>query len=132
MPNSKLKCSECVRLGKSCVTLSWSSLDKTREEYQKKVDEDEKLLAEVISRLLRNKKILRQAEKRARDKTLCLASDLTAEGDSMDAEEVDCPAASIGMEFSPAMWGTLGLLDSVVSSHGKSDPGPSSGVVGNH
>jgi hypothetical protein len=50
--------------------MSWESLDRTRDEYQKKVDEDEKLLATVISRLLRNKKILKQAEERARKKAL--------------------------------------------------------------
>jgi hypothetical protein len=41
-----------------------------------KVDIDKKLLAEVIVRLLRNKKILAQAEERARKKTLYLASEL--------------------------------------------------------
>jgi hypothetical protein len=33
-------------------------LDKTRAKYEKKVEEDEKLLLDVIARLLRNKKIL--------------------------------------------------------------------------
>jgi hypothetical protein len=38
--------------------MSWVSLDKTRKEYKKKVEADKKLLAEVISRLMQNKKIL--------------------------------------------------------------------------
>jgi hypothetical protein len=38
MPNSCLKCSECTRLGWACVNMSWALLDKTREEYKKKVD----------------------------------------------------------------------------------------------
>lgn len=118
MPESRLKCAECTRLGKACVNMSWASLDRTRDEYQKKVDEDEKLLAEVISRLLRNKKILKQAEDRARQKALCLASDMEAAGETEAAQEFDCPAASIGMEFSPMMWATMGLLDSSVESHG--------------
>jgi hypothetical protein len=33
-------------------------LDKTRAEYEEKVKKDKQLLAEVIARLLRNKKIL--------------------------------------------------------------------------
>ena len=121
MPNSPLKCADCTRLGKPCVNLSWASLDKTREEYQAKVDADEKLLAEVISRLLRNKKILAQAEERARKKTLCLASEMAAEGEEVNAEVPNCPAASIGMEFSPMMWATLGGLDAAVASHGHAE-----------
>jgi hypothetical protein len=80
MPNSSLKCAKCTRLRRLCVNMSWSSLDRTQEEYQKKVDNREKLLAEVITRLLRDKKILQVAEDRARRKALCLASELQAEG----------------------------------------------------
>lgn len=121
MPESRLKCSECTRIGRPCVNMSWESLDRTREEYQKKVDEDEKLLAEVISRLLRNKKILKQAEERARKKALCLASEMEKEGEEVSAQEMDCPAASVGMEFSPTMWSTLGLIDSSVAGHGTAE-----------
>lgn len=118
MPNSRLKCAECTRLGRACVNMSWESLDKTREEYQKKVDEDEKLLAEVITRLLRNKKILQQAEERARRKALCLASELEEEGESVSAEQIDCPAASVGVAFSPAMWSAMDFIDSSVAGVG--------------
>jgi len=109
--NSRLKCSECVRVGRPCVNMSWESLDRTREEYQKKVDEDEKLLAEVISRLLRNKKILKQAEERARRKALCLASELEEAGE-LDSAESNCPAADALVAFSPTMWSTMDLIDS--------------------
>ena len=118
MPESRLKCSECTRLGKACVNMSWASLDKTREEFEKKVEEDEKLLAEVIGRLLRNKKILQQAKERARHKALCLASEMEADGEATGAEEIDCPAASIGVAYSPAMWSTLGFIDSSVAELG--------------
>jgi hypothetical protein len=67
------------------------------------VDEDEKLLAEVISRLLRNKKILKQAEDRARQKTLCLASKIEVAGETKAAQDFNCPVASIGEAFSPTM-----------------------------
>jgi hypothetical protein len=122
MPDSRLKCAECTRQGKACVNMSWESLDKTREEYQKKVDEDEQLLATVISRLLRNKKILAQAKERAQRKALCLASELEQEGEGVNAETLDCPAASIGMGFSPTLWSTLGLIDSTVAEHGRAQP----------
>jgi hypothetical protein len=101
--------------------MSWESLDRTRDEYKKKVDDDEKLLATVISRLLRNKKILKQAEERAQKKALCLASDMEAAGETEMAQEMDCPASSIGMEFSPAMWATMGLIDASVAGHGTSE-----------
>jgi hypothetical protein len=59
MPNANyLKCAKCVRIGRLCVNLSWESLDKTRAEYKEKVKKDKQLLAEVIARLLHNKKIL--------------------------------------------------------------------------
>ena len=101
--------------------MSWASLDKTREEYQAKVDADEKLLAEVIARLLRNKKILAQANERARKKALCLASEMEAEGEVVNVESLDCPAASIGMAYSPMMWSTLGGIDAAVASLGVAD-----------
>jgi len=132
MPNSSLKCAECTRLGRTCVNMSWASLDKTREEYQAKVDADEKLLSEVIARLLRNKKILAQANERARKKALCLASELEAEGEDVNAESLDCPAASIGMAYSPMMWSTLGSIDDAVASLGVagSSDGNGAGAVG--
>lgn len=110
--SSRLKCSECVRRGKPCVGLSWSSLDKTREEYQKKVDEDEELLATVMARLLRNKKILRQAEVRAKRKAECLMEEMDNEGELETSE--DCPAAASGVNLSPLVWSSLGLLDEAV------------------
>ena len=57
----------------------------------------------MISRLLRNKKILKQAEEQARKKALCLASDIEAASKTKAAQDIDCPALSISMEFSPAI-----------------------------
>jgi hypothetical protein len=102
--------------------MSWASLDKTREEYEKKVEEDETLLATVIARLLRNKKILKQANDRARQKALCMANEMVESGELEPAEEMDCPAASIGMCASPATWGVLGLIEESVANHGTSVP----------
>jgi hypothetical protein len=109
--NSRLKCSECVRVGRPCVNLSWESLDKTRAEYKKKVEDNKKLLIEVIARILRNKKILTQAKERAAKKAECLANKLDAEGEDVRAKEISCPAADAQVAFSPIMWSTLGYLD---------------------
>ena len=113
--SSRAKCSECVRVGKPCVNLSWSSLDKTREDYQKKVDDDEDLLAEVMARLMRNKKILRQATKRAKKKAQCLMSTIDAARELEDPDpQEDYPAADATVGLSPAVQSTLGQLDDFI------------------
>ncbi|KAK3082418.1 hypothetical protein LTR53_020390, partial [Teratosphaeriaceae sp. CCFEE 6253] len=71
--------------------MSWASLDRTREEYQKKVEVDEEELAAVLARLMRDKKILRQAEDRAKQKALHLEAEMELAGE-LEVEE-DCPAA---------------------------------------
>lgn len=126
MPSAnRLKCAECVRVGRPCVNLSWESLDKTRAEYEKKVEEDEKLLSDVIARLLRNKKILAQAKDRAAKKAECLANELEESGEDVRAEEINCPAADALVGYSPAMWATLDMLDTSANF------GIGSAVVGN-
>jgi hypothetical protein len=69
------------------------------------------LLAEVIARMLRNKKILTQAKERAAKKAECLANELDAKGEDVRAKEISCPAADAQVAFSPAMWSTLGYLN---------------------
>jgi hypothetical protein len=64
------------------------------------VDADKALLSEVLGRLLRNKRILEQAKKRARKKALCLALELKAKGEAVNAELFNCPAALIRIEQS--------------------------------
>jgi hypothetical protein len=115
-----LKCSECTRIGRPCVNMSWESLDRTRDEYSKKVEADEVLLAEVVLRLLRNKKILKQAEERAKKKTICLSNEMREAGEEVDATapNFDCPAASIGVALSPTIWSTLGMIDESVATLG--------------
>jgi anaerobic ribonucleoside-triphosphate reductase len=120
MPDApkRMKCAECTKAGKPCVNMSWESLDRTRAEYRKKVEDDETLLATVIARLMRNKKILKQAEERARHKALGLANEMIEAGELDLAEEADCPAASIGICASPVTWGTMGLIEESVANHG--------------
>jgi hypothetical protein len=85
--------------------MSWESLDKTRAEYAAKVEADEALLAEVIMRLLRNKKILKQADERAKKKAICLSNEMREAGEEVDATSgnLDYPAAAISIGFSPTI-----------------------------
>ena len=98
--SSRLKCSECVRLRRACVNMSWSSLNRSREEYAFKVAEDEKLLATVITRLLRNKKILKEVNAKAKLKTQCLMSKMK-EFELLKSS--DCSAANALVGLSSAM-----------------------------
>jgi hypothetical protein len=74
------------------------------------------LLAEVIARLLCNKKILEQAKECAQRKAMCLASEMEADRELISAEQINCPAASVGVAFSPAMWSTIDFINSSVAS----------------
>lgn len=78
--NSRLHCSDCVRLGRPCVDLSWEHLNHTRKECQAMIDEDQKELARIFARLTRNLDTLHQAEYCAHQKTECLAKELEASG----------------------------------------------------
>jgi hypothetical protein len=64
------------------------------------VDANKALLSKVLGRLLRNKRILEQAKERAQKKALCLALELEAKEEAVNAELFNCPAASIRMEQS--------------------------------
>jgi hypothetical protein len=61
------------------------------------------LLAEVIARLLCNKKILEQAKECTQRKAIYLASKIEANRESISAEQINYPAASVGVAFSPAI-----------------------------
>ncbi len=97
---SRLKCSECVRANKACVNMSWVSLNRIREDLFSKVAKNEAVLAIVITRLLRNKKMLKEADAKAKRKTQCLLSGVE---ESNVAESPDCPAANALVEASPAI-----------------------------
>ncbi len=122
---SRLKCSECVRAGKPCVNMSWQSLDRTREELSSKVAEDEKVLATVITRLLRNKKILKEIDLKARRKTQCLLSEVDAEEDS---DLLNCPAADALVGLSPAIWSSMAMLDDFSSFNDAAESAGSGGI----
>jgi len=105
---SRLKCSKCVRASKSCVNMSWSSLDHNREDLFVKIAKDEALLTIVITRLLRNKKILKEVDAKAKRKTQCLLSRME---ESNIFESFDYPVANALVESSPIFWSSLAMLD---------------------
>jgi hypothetical protein len=54
-------------------------------------------------RLLYNKKILEQAKERAQRKAIYLVSKMEADRELISAEQINYPAASVGIAFLPAM-----------------------------
>jgi hypothetical protein len=133
-PDRSLRCAECIKQGRKCTSLSWEALDRTREETQKKIDADEAILEEVMARLLRNKKIMRQADSRAKVKASHLDAELSAEDEALAAADLaDCPAASVGVTVSPTIWGTYGLIEDAMRVGESSVPsaGSPSTAVGN-
>ena len=111
--DSRAKCAECVRQGKPCVNLSWQSLDATRQKLSAEIEQDEAELSRVLARLLRKKKILRQANDRAKHKTEMLLDEMEENGDLEDPVE-DCPASNVGLSLSPLVWANMGMLEDAV------------------
>ena len=113
--------------------MTWASLDKTRAEYRKKVEEDEKIVAEAMARLLRNKKILKYADEKASRKTEHLVAEMEASGE-LEVED-ECPAPAALAAWSPAVWNTLRFINNAVgvapSINVAGDvPVPGSGILG--
>ena len=80
MPSSKsLKCASCAKKGIKCVDVSWGSLDKTRESTKAQLNKDLEELEKIMARISRNRKVLAQAEARAKTKTICLLEELEEE-----------------------------------------------------
>ena len=72
-------------------------------------------MAEVMARLLRNKKILKQAEERAKLKAQCLMAEME---ESNTLEDEDCPAAAATVGLSPLVWQSLGSLEALTNGPG--------------
>ena len=64
-----LKCLKCVCTNKLCVNMSWFSFNYNRKDLFVKIAKDKVLLAIVIIWLLRNKKILKKIDAKAKRKT---------------------------------------------------------------
>ena len=112
-----LKYAKCTKARKLCVNMLQSLLDKTYKKYKKKVKEDKMLLATVIVQLLQNKKILKQANKRAQQKALYLANKIVELEELDPAKELNCPAASISISALLTTQGALGLIKKIVANY---------------
>jgi len=97
---SRLKCSECVRANKACVNMSWASLNRIREDLSSKIAKNEAVLTTVITRLLRNKKMLKKVDAKAKRKTQCLLFEMKKLN---VAESFNCSAANVLIEASSAI-----------------------------
>ncbi len=83
-------------------------MNRIRKDLSSKVAKDEAVLAIVITRLLRNKKMLKEVDAKAKRKTQCLLSEMK---ESNVAESFDCPVANALIEASPTIWSSLAMLD---------------------
>jgi hypothetical protein len=95
--SSYLKCSKCVRASKACVNMSWTSLNRIRKDLFSKIAKNEAVLIIVITRLLRNKKMLKKVDAKTKRKTQCLLFEIEK---SNVAESSDCFAANALVEAS--------------------------------
>ncbi len=95
--------------------MSWASLDRIREDLSSKVAKNEVVLAIVITRLLRNKKMLKEVDAKAKRKTQCL---LFGVEKSNVAESFDCSVANALIEASLAIWSSLAMLDDLSNVDG--------------
>ncbi|KAI9877566.1 MAG: hypothetical protein M1823_007087, partial [Watsoniomyces obsoletus] len=92
-------CAECTRRGRPCVSLSWESINATRDNLREEKAGDEAeverlidLLTEAKSRLTRKRVVLEQAEGRARKKLKCLVEELEAEGEELTRTVINASA----------------------------------------
>ncbi|KAI9744039.1 MAG: hypothetical protein M1835_002825, partial [Candelina submexicana] len=128
-------CAECTRRGRPCVNLSWASLDKTRSEYQEKVIQAEREVAQAMAKLVRLKTVLRQAEERAKQKTICLIEEMEANNELEDPPSPSLSEAlrlvtEFDSSWDPAQQWSLGHLPSVSPGQTTAAPAEFPGASG--
>ena len=106
--DEKLKCAECTHWGKPCVSLSWASLDISRDNLREglvvaEVEQDALLecLSEVQASVVRKRKVLEQVEGRTQKKLRCLVEEMEAEGEDLSVTVIDALALQAEL-FGPA------------------------------
>ena len=75
MPSGEGKCSECERRGRPCVSSSWAAIDRASDALSSKITDDEKRVERLLDeldkvrrRLVRNRKVHEQNNKKAEEK----------------------------------------------------------------
>ena len=106
--DEKLKCAECTHQGKPCVSLSWASLDTSRNNLHEDlvVNEAEwdallECLSEVQASVARKRKVLEQVEGCTQKKLHCLVKEMEAEGEDLSVMVIDMSALQAEL-FGPA------------------------------
>ena len=106
--DEKLKCAECTHRGKPCVSLSWASLDISRDNLREglvvaEAERDALLerLSEAQASVVRKQKVLEQVEGRTQKKLRCLVEEMEAEGEDLSATVIDASALQAKL-FGPA------------------------------
>jgi len=104
MPSGEGKCAECERRGRPCVSSSWVALDRAGDNLSSKIAEDEGRverlldeLDEVRRRLVRNRKVQEQNNKKASDKWECLVRETAESGEPAQFE--DFAATDFGFQL---------------------------------
>ena len=95
------------------MNLSWQSLDATRQKLSAEIEQDKAKLSRVLARLLRKKKILRQANNRAKHKTEILL-DKIEENSNLEDPVKDCPISNIGLLLSLLVWANIDMLEDTI------------------
>ena len=106
--DDKLKCAACTWRGRSCVSVSWESLNMSRDNLREDVAADEatrdalfEQLATVQARLSRKRKVLEGAEVRARQKLQCLVKEMESDGEDLTRSVIDASLLQAEL-FGPA------------------------------
>jgi len=83
------KCAECVRRGRPCVSVSWESLDHTRNKLESDLSVAEEELARALARVACLRKTLKHMKDKVAEKALCLACELADDNDGVSGDEDD-------------------------------------------
>ncbi len=83
------KCAECVRRGRPCVSVSWESLDRTRDKLESDLSVAEEELARALARVACLRKTLKHTKDKVAEKALCLARELADDNDGVSGDEDD-------------------------------------------
>jgi len=137
MPNSGKRCANCTNRGRKCVDVSWESLDRVRtkekaalekdfaewEDVREKLDLVQKKLNEVMNRISMRRKIVAQADTRAKAKTICLMEELEAEEEIERAKngglselEMATAMSELALGVGPEDWVPLDSADGIFSA----------------
>jgi hypothetical protein len=137
MSSSTMKCSSCTKKGIKCVNVSWDVLNRTRSQTRAQIDKDTEEVALIMARIMRNRKVLELADRRARGKAICVLEELEVEeaaereanGGMSNGEIAEANAELSSLMAAdgsaPVDWGAMGFVGESPIASGE----PSSGAT---